>query len=97
MQRTVYLNAVEYFSFQMFYSFLTCAFNFGTVFAQSNNQSIKPFFTFYPCLRISTVNKRREAASMGTANCPPKNTGFFRRGPQNDGLHSCSLRMTERV
>lgn len=41
MQRMVYLNAVEYFSFQMFYSFLTCACNFGTVFAQS----IEPFFT----------------------------------------------------
>ena len=26
---------------------------------------------------MSTVNKRREAASMGTANCPPKNTDLF--------------------
>ncbi|EFW38022.1 hypothetical protein HMPREF9554_01481 [Treponema phagedenis F0421] len=26
---------------------------------------------------MSTINKGREAASMGTANCPPKNTALF--------------------
>ena len=40
MQRMVYLNAVEYFSFQMFYSVLTCAFNFGTIFARSVGRSV---------------------------------------------------------
>lgn len=47
MQRMVYLNAVEYFSFQMFYSFLTCAFNFGTVFAQSINRTFLYFLSVF--------------------------------------------------